>query len=168
MPSEDRFLPSLLDRLTDDDPGMKRPETDRFILDLERYRFAVVRDIDWLLNTTTSARPEEIEGLELTSGSVLNYGMPPLSGGTVLSIDPRALEQRIRDVIVRFEPRIVPTSVRIEVHLTGTVMSHRSLSFQLEGMLWAVPLPEQIYVRTEVDLETGHVAVADFGYREKG
>lgn len=168
MPPKDRFLPSLLDRLTDDDPGMKRPETDRFVFDIERYRFAVVRDIDWLLNTTSPARPEEIEGLELASASVLNYGMPPLSGGTVLSIDPRALEQRVRDVITRFEPRIVPTSVRIEVRVTGTVMSHRSLSFLLEGMLWAEPVPERIYVRTEVDLETGHVSVADFGYRERG
>ena len=168
MPTRDRFLPSLLDRLTDGEPGTKRPEADRFVFDIERYRSAVVRDIDWLLNTTTPARPEEIEGLELTSASVLNYGAPPLSGGTVLSIDPRALEQKIRDVIVRFEPRIVPTSVRIEVRIAGAVMSHRSLSFLLEGMLWAEPVPEQIYVRTEVDLETGRVEVADVGYREQG
>ena len=35
----------------------------------------------------------------------------------------------------------------------------RTLMFEIEGDLWAQPLPLQLYLKTEVDLESGDVAV---------
>jgi type VI secretion system protein ImpF len=32
----------------------------------------------------------------------------------------------------------------------------RSLSFEIEGEMWAQPLSDHLFVKTEVDLETGH------------
>jgi type VI secretion system protein ImpF len=32
----------------------------------------------------------------------------------------------------------------------------RSISFEIEAELWAQPLPDHLFVKTEVDLETGH------------
>jgi type VI secretion system protein ImpF len=33
--------------------------------------------------------------------------------------------------------------------------------FTIEGQLWAEPTPISLYLKTEVDLETGDVAVTD-------
>jgi len=165
VPSKDRLLPSLLDRLTDADPGSRRPESDRFTFDLPEYRAAVFRDLDWLLNAVSPARPEEIEGLEHVSRSTLNYGMPALSGGVASGLDARQLERRMREVIQRFEPRLIADTVKVLVEVEAGTMSHRALTFRVEGLLWAQPVPEQIYLRTKLDLETGHVTLADFGVR---
>ena len=167
MPARERLLPSLLDRLTDENPGSRRPETDRFTFDLAEYRAAVFRDLAWLLNTTAPARPEEIEGLELTSRSTLNYGMPALSGGVASGMDGKALEKRIKEVIHRYEPRLIPDTVKVQVEV-GTGMDQRALTFRIEAKLWAQPVPEQVYVRTKLDLETGHVTMAEYGTRERG
>ena len=105
MPPKDRLLPSLLDRLTDTDPGSRLPESDRFTFDLPEYRAAVFRDLDWLLNAVSPARTDDIEGLEQVSRSTLNYGIPRC---------PRrrqrwtaAARAPMREVIPRFEPRII-------------------------------------------------------------
>ena len=166
MPPKDRLLPSLLDRLTDGDPGSRAPESDRFTFDLPEYRAAVFRDIGWLLNTISPSRPEEIEGLEDVSRSTLNYGMPALSGGVASGLDARLLERRMKEVIQRFEPRLIADTVKVQVEIETDTMDHRALTFRVEGKLWAQPVPEQIYLRTKLDLETGHVQVADFGTRE--
>ena len=167
MPPKDRLLPSLLDRLTDDDPTVATPEADRFTFDLPEYRGAVFRDLEWLLNTTSAARPEEIEDFELVPGSVLNYGMPPLSGGTAAAVEPRTLERVMREVILRFEPRLVPDSLKVRVEVAPGKMSHRALTFRVEGLLWAQPVSEQIYMRTQLDLETGKVTLSEVTTRER-
>ena len=40
-------------------------------------------------------------------------------------------------------------------------MSNTAITFTIEGMLWAQPLPMRMFLHTEVDLESGHVAVVD-------
>jgi type VI secretion system protein ImpF len=39
--------------------------------------------------------------------------------------------------------------------------SHNSIGLQIRGMLWAQPVPLELLVRTEIDLETGKVEIAD-------
>jgi type VI secretion system protein ImpF len=40
-------------------------------------------------------------------------------------------------------------------------MSRKSLSIEIEGELWAQPVPQRLFLRTEVDLDTGTVTVKD-------
>ena len=168
MPARDRLLPSILDRLTDDEPGVQRPDGDRFSFDLQHYRDAVFRDLDALLNTITPLDQNDVAGLDEVRRSVLNYGLPALSGGAAMSIDPRQLERRLRDVIQRYEPRIVAETVKIQVEIAPGAMNHRALTFRLDGLLWAQPMPEQIYVKTQLDLETGHVTLSEVATKERG
>lgn len=165
MAVQERLLPSLLDRITDDDPSRKGPESDRFSFGIERYREAVFRDLSWLLNSVSPARPEEIEGFPEVQSSVLNYGMPPLSGSVAAGMDPRRLQEAIREVVRRFEPRILPEGLRVTVSTDKDAMTRRALTFRVEGVLWSQPVPEHIYLRTELDLESGHVLVANLGSR---
>ncbi len=165
MATKERILPSLLDRLTDERPSETRPEADRFSFPLERYREAVYRDLDWLLNAVTPLAADDVEDYPAVKDSVLNYGMPPLSGRAGSGLDARGLERAIREVVTRFEPRILPKTVKVAVEVSGDRMSRHALTFRVEGQLWAEPVPEQIYLRTQLDLETGHVTVSDLGRR---
>ena len=161
MRTRDRLLPSLVDRLTDDDPSVRRPEADRFVFDLARYRAAVMRDLEWLLNTNAPLAPDEAEGLPLVAASTVNYGIPPLAGGTLTRKDTRLLERELRQSITRFEPRILPDSLVVRVISDEKAQTNRAITFHVEGQLWSQPVPEPIYLKTELDLETGEVIVAD-------
>jgi len=42
-------------------------------------------------------------------------------------------------------------------------MSRSALTFEIEGELWAQPLPLQLYLKTEIDLESGQVKIEEAG-----
>ena len=47
----ERLQPSLLDRLTDKEPGQLKETRDFRVIDLSRLREIIQRDLSWLLNT---------------------------------------------------------------------------------------------------------------------
>jgi type VI secretion system protein ImpF len=40
-------------------------------------------------------------------------------------------------------------------------MSHNAMRFDIEAELWAQPLPLRLFLRTEIDLESGSVQVSE-------
>jgi len=38
-------------------------------------------------------------------------------------------------------------------------MSHNAMTFYIEGELWADPVPLHIYLKTELDLESGDLKI---------
>lgn len=50
----ERLQPSLLDRLTDDDPTNPREGREARVIDIRRLRDIIQRDLGWLLNTTNN------------------------------------------------------------------------------------------------------------------
>ena len=83
LSSQERLFPSLLDRLTDDDPAHQTESRDRRVFSLSRLRAAVLRDLAWLLNTTHLAATEDLENHPLVGESVINYGIPDLTGKSI-------------------------------------------------------------------------------------
>lgn len=207
---KDRYLPSLLDRLTDDDPinysmrlqketiqsieaalaklqqesktgeteGSKR-EHQQLIRQLEQaraqfnvlsasvaslreIRACVKRDLDWLLNSSRYSPQEELEGFPDVVNSVLNYGMPDLTGKTVSGLDALHMERLLKQVILNYEPRIIPRTLSIRVIADKTLFDHNAVVFDIEGELWASPQPLHLHLRTEFELENGQVAVYDY------
>ena len=67
----------------------------------------------------------------------------------------------MRQALIDFEPRILRDTVRVSVRVQPDRMSRHALTFIIEGDLWAQPVPLSIYLKTEVDLETGTVTVTD-------
>jgi len=67
----------------------------------------------------------------------------------------------VRQALIDFEPRILRDTLRVTVRLQPAQMSRHALTFVIEGDLWAQPVPLNIYLKTEVDLETGTVTVTD-------
>lgn len=159
MPKE-RLQPSLLDRLTDNDPTSRKESRQQRVLSITALRAAVLRDLAWLLNSDKLVG-ESLDDYPLVAHSVLNYGMPDLAGHTASSADVGALERAIRQVILDFEPRILRNTLKVRAAVTASEMSHNAVTFEIEGELWAQPLPERMYLKTQVDLENGDVSIAE-------
>lgn len=155
----DRLQPALLDRLTDNAPDSRTESEDRRVMSKPQMRQAVLRDLTWLFN---SVQPlgRDTERFPELAGTVLNFGLPPLSGQTASKVHIESLEKTIRQAIERFEPRILPGSVRVRAIETVDVMdTHNVIEFEIHGQLWAQPVPLEILLRTQLDLEAGQVKV---------
>ena len=157
--NRDRIIPSLLDRLTDEGPGAPGRGVSVTVSELRR---SVLRDLTWLFNTTRPFAPDAIEAQPQVRNSVLNYGLPALSGLTASGLDIRQLERALRQAIVDFEPRILPDSVSVKAVLErDTVDHHNVISLHIEGLLWAQPVPIEMLLRTQFDLESGQSRVEE-------
>jgi type VI secretion system protein ImpF len=156
--------PSLLDRLTDDERDQKQESRMKRVLSPARLRECVRRDLAWLFNTTNLAcMDEQVAELPEVARSVLNYGLPDFTGRTASSVDVPALERLLRNAIWQFEPRLLRNSVRVHLNVDDAEMSHNAMTFSIEAELWAQPLPLRLFFRTDIDLETGEVDVAETG-----
>ncbi len=156
--SRDRLYPSLLDRLVDNDPGrLTEPRENRSVT-LQKLRDNVLRDLNWLFNATQSS--EDFSGDDLLANSVINYGLPPLAGRPASQYDLGELSRVLREVILRFEPRIIAHTLKVRAERT-TADSHNVLGFRIEGQLWSQPIPLEIFMRTEIDLESGLTNVVE-------
>ena len=156
--SRDRLYPSLLDRLVDDEPGRATEARENRSASLQRLRENVLRDLNWLFNATQSSI--DFDGDALLAGSIINYGMPPLAGRPASLYDLGDLARVLREVILRFEPRIIAHTLKVSADLNKGA-SHNVLGFRIEGQMWSQPIPLEIYMRTEIDLESGMTQVVE-------
>jgi type VI secretion system protein ImpF len=162
----ERLQPSLLDRLTDDEPAAGVEPRERRLLSSSQLRECVRRDLAWLFNTTQpGSTVPGLEGDSPAAGSVVNFGIPDLAGRTASTVDVGALERLLRQAIWDFEPRLVRGSVRVRGLVDEREMSHNAVSFTIEAELWAQPVPLRLFLRTQVDLEDGRVRVSEMGER---
>ena len=158
---KERLQPSLLDRLTDDQPDQQQESRDRRVLSPSRLRDSVLRDLAWLFNTTNLATLEDLSQHPDAARSVINYGLPDLAGHTVSGIDVPRLERLLRQAIWDFEPRLIRNSVQVRLFVEDEDSGHNNMIFVIEASLWSQPLPLRLYLRTEVDLENGEVTLGE-------
>lgn len=163
LTTQERLQPSLLDRLTDDDPENSKESREQRVLSLRKLRDSVKRDLAWLFNTTHLEVVQSLNAYPQVISSVVNYGVPEFSGHTLKNVEPMDIERQIKQSIINFEPRILPQSIRIRLFKDEEEMSHNALYFEIEGTLWAQPTPLQMYLKTEIDLDLGEVQVTDQG-----
>jgi type VI secretion system protein ImpF len=161
--SRDRLQPSLLDRLTDLQPTHSRETVAERVLTRSQLRAAVLRDLSWLFN---AIRPEpepastQQEALALWRGnkhasrSVLNFGMPDFAGSTKSSFDRVAMEAAIKQAITTFEPRIDAKSLSVSIQIDHRY-HHNTMQLTIRGQLWAQPVPLELLLGADIDLETG-------------
>lgn len=161
---KERLQPALLDRLVDNEPDQQQEPRESRLINKKRLHEAVLRDLAWLFNTTRPGKEAAISAFEPARRSVLNFGLPALCGETASTLDLVDLEQTIRQVILDFEPRIVPASLQVRALASAAVVEqHNVLSMEIRGLLWALPVPLELLLRTDVDLETGAVEIRDLG-----
>ena len=147
-------LPCLLDRLVDHAPDVREEAARRRTVTLDEYRAAVLRDLRWLMNSSAHLASEDICQYPQVAKSVLNYGTRDLAGVTTDNLDALELERQFRAAIIAFEPRIVADSLQVRMVQSDRTEIGR-VGFEIKGFLWALPHPERIFFRTDIDLETG-------------
>ncbi len=160
LTSQERLQPSLLDRLTDDEPGAKQESREQRVLSVRRLRQSVLRDVAWLLNAVSLESAQSLENYPEAMDSVVNFGIQDLSGHNFSPADIPEIERRIRKAVLAFEPRILPNTLKIKV-ITSEQFNHNAMNFDIEGDLWMQPVPLRLYLKTQVDLETGAVEITD-------
>ncbi len=162
----DRLLPCLLDRLTDEAPGCPLETAESGLASQLRLRAAVLRDLGWLMNATRPGAAESLEAWPEARRSVLNYGLPALGGQTSSTLDLQALERAIREAILRFEPRLLADTLEVEADAEALFQQHgldghNRVSLRISGQIRAQPIPLELLLRTEWDLETGQVSLSE-------
>ncbi len=162
--ARDTLQPALLDRLTDHDPTRKSESRQERIISRTQLRASVLRDLSWLFNTTNLASDADLAEFPLVAQSTLNYGLGPLSGKLVSSLDLSRLERVLKDALLRFEPRILPHTLVVRGIAAGEAETHHNVvSFEIKGDLWGHPFPLELLLKTDVDLESGEIRIADGG-----
>ncbi|WP_404361241.1 type VI secretion system baseplate subunit TssE [Methylotuvimicrobium sp. KM1] len=162
LTQKERLQPSLLDRLTDDEPNNRVESRDKRVLSMQKLRQSVLRDVSWLLNADSFESVADLTDYPEVAQSVINFGVQNLAGSSVVGADLTNIERKLKQAITVFEPRILPNSLSVKV-LSADVMNHQAISFDIEANLWAQPLPIHLYLRTEIDVLTGDVNLRDMG-----
>jgi type VI secretion system protein ImpF len=161
LTTQERLQPSLLDRLTDDEPGKTEESREKRVISATRLRDCVSRDISWLLNCVNLGASVPLDDYPEVASSVLNFGIPDLTGAALSGIDADALQRLIREAILAFEPRLTPNTLQISAKVDSQRMDGQSLTFNIDSEMWAQPIPLNLYLKTEVDLETGNFRVSE-------
>ncbi len=154
----ERLQPSLLDRLTDEAPDKVSERRDDRVIDVRRLRDIISRDLSWLLNSHNADQTIDPTRYPHAANSVLNYGVRDVSG--VFSTVERAglIRASIARAITQFEPRIKAGT--LDVALWADEKKSQSVAvFDIRADMWAQPIPMELYLRTEVDVTTGQVAL---------
>ena len=157
----EKLQPCLLDRLTDDDPKNQNESRTQRVVSIQRYKRGVLRDLEWLFNTAAHLPEEGVKKFRLSEypdafKSVLNFGTRQLCG--LFAPQMRELESQLADAIKIYEPRILRHSLKVKASMDRTM-----ILIELQGELWANPLPEQLFIKTTIDLETGQCMLGDRG-----
>ncbi|HEY7709913.1 MAG TPA: type VI secretion system baseplate subunit TssE [Candidatus Entotheonella sp.] len=135
------ILPSVLDRLLDDQSEPSQAQSSYHIHSLDQVKQAVTRDLEALLNT----RRERFEDLppEFTEArqSLVNYGLPDFSALSLQSLEDRNRIRRVLEqTIALFEPRLT----RVRVTLEALRAHEQTLRFRIDAMLRVEPAPEPV------------------------
>jgi type VI secretion system protein ImpF len=158
----DRLQPALIDRLIDDGAGAEAADEEARFITRSRLRQAVLRDLVWLFNATRLDGLVDMSHVPHARQSVLNFGLPAFSGAWASALRPEDLERAMRDAIVEFEPRILRDTLTVRALVESDQLDHHNvIGVEIQGHLWAQPAPLDLRVRTEIDLETGRVEIAD-------
>lgn len=157
----DMLQPALLDRLTDNDPGQKVESKDRRSISMQKLRESVRRDLAWLLSTGRLETTTDLANFPEVSKSVLNYGIPDISGVQLGGDRAQLIERAVKDSILRYEPRLTSKTLKITVTADARSMQRNALIFHVEAELWGRPLPQTISWQSELDLESGSARVTE-------
>lgn len=151
------LIPSVLDRLIDDEPEVRREAGKPRSQVLRELIQTVRRDLENLLNTRRrwATWPSDLEEL---SQSLVAYGLPDVLASNLGSPEGREIYRRqIERTIRTFEPRFM--TVRVEL-LDETEPIDRSLRFRVDALLRVQPSPEPVVFDSQLDPSTGTVTIS--------
>ncbi|MGS0742976.1 type VI secretion system baseplate subunit TssE [Glaciimonas sp. GG7] len=154
---EHAYLPTLIDRLQDHSSNLYTEKSDEYIFDVQAMHNAIKRDLSLLLNTINLSGELDITMIDGVASSVLNYGLPPLSGGYIADRNWNKVEVIIRKAILDFEPRVMPESLLVIPNNDDKNDNYNVLLFELHGLIHWSPYPLEFRIKSAFDLEASAI-----------
>ena len=147
---------SVFDRLLDLRLDQKQEVPPHRLQAIRQYKDAVMRDLEWLLNTRANA-DEVGEAFPELKASSYTYGLPDFSTLVLTSKgDQLKLTRAIQEAIELHEPRLSGVTVELP---NDSVTRDMKLKFSVNAMLLMSPSPEQVSFDTELELGRGSYQV---------
>jgi len=157
---KDKILPCFLDRLTDHYPRAKKEGRDHKIVNLKQYKNSVARDLEYLFNNLSVPDEDLLKDYPYVKESVINYGIKSMSGSWASRKNTNQIIKEIKQAILLYEPRIMKKTLNVSVSKHKNTSEKSKINFDIEGELWAEPITEKLYIKTEIDLETGECRIS--------
>lgn len=154
----ERLQPSILDRLTDDNPEKTSENPSERVIDIRRLREIIQRDLAWLLNTGNLESMLDPERYPNVVRSVVNYGVPDSTGDFANKQRAANVRDAIRRAVELFEPRLIDGTLNV-VSRTADEKRESVIVFDIIADMWAEPVPAELYLRSQFDTTTGHVSL---------
>lgn len=150
------LVPSVLDRLLDDDPTLSHEPAKSRTQVLRELKQSVRRDLENLLNTRRRWRSWPAELIELER-SLVDYGVPDIIGAELGAIrDREDFRRMLEEIIRRYEPRFKTVNVTLA---DNTDSGDRMLRFRIDALLYAEPAPEPVVFDSSLQPTTGNVEI---------
>lgn len=131
-------LPSLLDRLIDDEQDLLNDVEKPYSVLLADIKNSIRRDLECLLNTRLHRKPSPEKYTELST-SVVNYGLPDFSFVQLSSDEGKEeLRLQVQTLIEKYEPRF--RQVHVELAQIGEDYE-RTLYMKISAVLLIEPDP---------------------------
>nr|WP_300308087.1 type VI secretion system baseplate subunit TssE [Halomonas sp.] len=145
------FVPTLWDRLLDDEPHRSVEAVERQWCSLEEYKASIVSDLESLVNTRRELLASQLSGYPLLHGSLLEFGLPDFLGRGLHSSEDRQLIQR------QLEHAIESNDCRfrnVRVRLLDQDNQDRLLRFRVDALLVLVDASQQVAFDAVLQAET--------------
>lgn len=150
---------SLLDRLTDsDNGGIASLTLSTGEMPLESPQQAILRDLQWLLNTFSLESVSELTRWPNVQRSGLNFGISSMLGAEISGLNLQSLEAAITEAIVRFEPRLRRDSLSVAATLENG--NAREVAVRIEAEYWREDRWMPLHLQTWIDRESGRFETA--------
>lgn len=149
------YYPCLMQRLKDEDPKNKKEAISQQKNDFNTIRKIILHNIIDIINAQSLEESLDKQRYPYLFDSVINYGIPPHLGDDNLINNNQNYETQLRKSIIRFEPRLIPESVRVK-NTTNTIERGVFLSFELEALVFWLPEPQDISLKLTYDKQLNH------------
>jgi type VI secretion system protein ImpF len=151
IPKELTVIPSLLDRLLDDDPGVSKEPAAARLQNVRELKASVAQDLEAMLNTHREALLDIAEGYPEVKRSLATYGLPDLWTFDVRNQQDRNRACRLLEqAVMNFEPRLKQVRVTL-----GQPREHEhALRFRLDALLEVKPAREKAAFDVVLQLTT--------------
>ena len=84
-----------------------------------------------------------------------------MAGSAAMEGRSLGLERLVAQAIKTYEPRIRPDSLQIRSRPAQRTEGLPILVLEISGELWAQPVPQQIFLETAIELDTGVAVVTE-------
>ncbi len=149
---------SVLDRLIAGETGAGTRGVHDYV-GVRELRNAVARDLEWLLNSKFTAFLD-LDQFPEAHNSILTYGVADFSNYSWQNAsDAHAIARVLEDTIRRFEPRLLPRTIKVDAMPTPDDVDNFTLGFRIHAVLNVDPIRESVHFDTAIDFESTAVHV---------